>query len=94
MLCSQARRRRDLDILQTLIAIGGQLGQFCGVSVPKTSVSSCSSASGRPAPGGSAATLWSSRASPVALDRVGSNDLLDALLARIAEVLDADTRRS
>ena len=31
------------------------------------------------------------RVSEVALDRVGLNDLLDALLARIAEVLDADT---
>src|SRR6478735_7563623 len=75
---SLARRPRDAEIELTLVAIGGQLGQFL-----RRKRAEAESA---------AATLRKlARVSEVALDRIGLNDLLDALLARIAEVLDADT---
>ena len=91
---SQARRARDPEILQTLVAIGGQLGQFLRRKRAEDERLQLlqRERQARAEAESAAATLRKlARVSEVALDRIGLNDLLEALLARIAEVLDADT---
>src|SRR3954447_25554426 len=93
-LLSQARRPRDLEIERTLIAIGGQLGQFLRRKRAEDERLQLlqRERQARAEAENAAATLRKlARVSEVALDRVGLNELLDALLARIVEVLDADT---
>ena len=85
---------RDPEIQQTLIAIGGQLGQFLRRKLAEHERLQLlqRERQARAEAESAAATLRKlARVSEVALDRVGLNELLEALLARIAEVLDADT---
>ena len=91
---SQARRARDPEILQTLVAIGGQLGQFLRRKRAEDERLQLlqRERQARAEAESAAATLRKlARVSEVALDRIGLNELLEALLARIAEVLDADS---
>jgi PAS domain S-box-containing protein len=91
---SLARRPRDAEIELTLVAIGGQLGQFLRRKRAEDERLQLlqRERQARAEAESAAATLRKlARVSEVALDRIGLNDLLDALLARIAEVLDADT---
>src|SRR3954453_6710052 len=91
---SQARRPRDAEVEQTLSAIGGQLGQFLRRTRAEDERVQLlqRERQARAEAETAAATLSKlARVSEVALDRVGLNELLEALLARIVEVLDADT---
>src|SRR3954451_12104561 len=91
---SQARRPRDGEVEQTLVAIGGQLGQFLRRTRAEHERVQLlqRERQARAEAETAAATLRKlARVSEVARDRVGLNELIDALLARIAEVLDADT---
>ena len=91
---SQARHARDPEILQTLVAIGGQLGQFLRRKRAEDERLQLlqRERQARAEAESAAATLRKlARVSEVALDRIGLNELLEALLARIAEVLDADS---
>src|SRR4051794_2916962 len=91
---AQARRPRDPDIQQTLFAIGGQLGQFLRrkrVEDERAQLLQRERQARAEAESAAATLRKLARVSEVALDRVGLNELLEALLARIVEVLDADT---
>jgi PAS domain S-box-containing protein len=91
---SQAQRPRDPEIQQTLVAIGGQLGQFLRRKRAEDERLQMlqRERQARAEAESAAATLRKlARVSEVALDRIGLNELLEALLARIAEVLDADS---
>src|SRR6478609_1613736 len=91
---SLARRPRDAEIELTLVAIGGQLGQFLRRKRAEDERLQLlqRERQARAEAESAAATLRKlARVSEVALDRIGLNELLEALLARIAEVLDADS---
>jgi signal transduction histidine kinase/putative methionine-R-sulfoxide reductase with GAF domain len=91
---SQARRPRDPEIQQTLFAIGGQLGQFLRrkrVEDERVQLLQRERQARAEAESAAATLRKLARVSEVALDRVGLNELLEALLARIVEVLESDT---
>jgi len=93
-LFALARRPYDPEIEQTLLALGGQLGQFLRRKRAEDERIELlqRERQARAEAENAAATLRKlARVSEVALDRVGLSELLEALLARIVEVLEADT---
>jgi signal transduction histidine kinase/transcriptional regulator with GAF, ATPase, and Fis domain len=91
---SRARKPQDPEVQQTLYAIGGQLGQFLRRKRAEDERVQLlqRERQARAEAETAASTLRKlARVSEVALDRVGLNELLEALLGRIVEVLAADT---
>jgi signal transduction histidine kinase/putative methionine-R-sulfoxide reductase with GAF domain len=93
-LFALAHRPYDAEIEQTLLALGGQLGQFLRrkrVEDERIELLQRERQARAEAENAAATLRKLARVSEVALDRVGLSELLDALLARIVEVLEADT---
>jgi PAS domain S-box-containing protein len=91
---SSSRREEDPDLLQLLNALGGQLGQFLSRKRAEDERASLLTRErhARAEAETAAATLRKlERVSEAALEHLTLADLLQALLARIVEVLDADT---
>ncbi len=93
-LFSLSRRPSDPEIQQTLLALSGQLGQFLyrkRVENDRIQLLQRERQARTEAENAAATLRKLARVSEVALDRLGLSDLLEALLARIVEVLAADT---
>ncbi len=91
---SSARRERDDELLQLLSALGGQLGQFLSRKRAEDERAALLTRErlARSEAEGAAATLRKlERVSEAAMEHLTLDDLLHALLARIVEVLEADT---
>jgi PAS domain S-box-containing protein len=91
---SAARREEDPDLMQTLIGIGAQLGQFLRRRRAEEERQQLLQREriARAEAEAAASTLRKlGRVSEAALERSSLNDLLRSLLARIVEVLEADT---
>jgi PAS domain S-box-containing protein len=91
---SSTPRARDDELLQSLAALGGQLGQFLSRKRAEDDRAAlfARERNARAEAESAAATLRSLEGiAEVALEHLRLEDLLQALLARIVEVLDADT---
>ncbi len=91
---STARRPRDLELERTLTAIGAQLGQFVRrkrAEEERTQLLQRERQARATAEAAAATLRKLGRVSEAALEHLSLSDLLNALLERIVEVLQADT---